>query len=300
MTEISGGPFAHLNQKRELPDTKERITEEGKLPRVFQFSQQSLQDYADCNRRFQLRYINGQMWPAATSEPIEKFERYMQLGEQFHLMVHQQYLGIDPRELIPDDFELSQWWDDYLRFQPTDLPETKRLPEIVLSTPIEDQRLVARFDLLAIDPGKRIVIVDWKTTRRRPSREALRSRRQTMVYLYVLAEAGHRFFGGPLKPEQISLVYWFTVAPTNPEVFEYSRDMHDFFGDRLRSEISDIAARDGTTDWELTPNHQLCNYCIYRSLCDRGVFAGAVDDSTLDFGEGVFDFDLDAVDEIAF
>lgn len=300
MTGITGGPFAHINNKLPLPETKEKVVKDGALPKVFQFSQQSLQDYSDCSRRFQLRYINAQRWPAATSEPIEKHERYMQLGEQFHLLVQQQYLGIDTDALTPDDYELSQWWDDYLRFPPADLPTGKRLPEIVLSTPVGDQRLLARFDLLAIDPGTRMVIIDWKTTRRRPTRETLLTRRQTMVYLYVLAEAGDRLFGGPVRPDQISLVYWFTVAPTNPEVFTYSEEMHEQFKKRLHAEIKEITKRDGVPDWELTPNRHQCEFCVYRSLCDRGVYAGALDESTLEFGEGVFDFDLDSVEEVAF
>jgi hypothetical protein len=39
------------------------------LPYSFHFTQSSLQDYLDCPRRFQLRYVLDQPWPAVESEP---------------------------------------------------------------------------------------------------------------------------------------------------------------------------------------------------------------------------------------
>jgi len=300
MTDFSAGPFTHVGR----PDRRKEpgnvaVVPEGKLPDVFQFSQQSLQDYTDCERRFQLKYIDGQRWPAAESEPIDEHERLMKLGEQFHLLVQQHKLGIDADLLAPSDPELRLWWDNYLRFPPENLPALHK-PEVILSTPIADQRLLARFDLLAIEPGERIVIVDWKTTRKRPPRESLITRMQTKVYLYVVAEAGQRHFGGEVKPEQISLVYWFAADPTRTETINYNTELHREYHDYFTSMVNEIAARDGKAEWPLTPNERLCDYCVYRSLCDRGIFAGAVDESNLDAGEEGFDFDLDDVKEIAF
>ena len=39
------------------------------LPDDFHFSQGSLQDYVDCQRRFQLRYLMKLAWPAVDAEP---------------------------------------------------------------------------------------------------------------------------------------------------------------------------------------------------------------------------------------
>ena len=39
------------------------------LPPGFQFSQRSLQDYVDCRRRFELRYLQNLAWPAVEAEP---------------------------------------------------------------------------------------------------------------------------------------------------------------------------------------------------------------------------------------
>ena len=42
----------------------------------FQLNQSYLQDYIACPRRFQLKVLEGISWPAADSEPIEKFEQF--------------------------------------------------------------------------------------------------------------------------------------------------------------------------------------------------------------------------------
>ena len=44
----------------------------------FVFSQSSLQDYVDCARRFELRYIDELRWPAVVAEPSETHEAHMQ------------------------------------------------------------------------------------------------------------------------------------------------------------------------------------------------------------------------------
>jgi hypothetical protein len=59
------------------------------LPEGFQFSQASLQDYVDCPRRFQLRYLVNLDWPAVEAEPVLKHERHMERAGLFHQMVHQ-------------------------------------------------------------------------------------------------------------------------------------------------------------------------------------------------------------------
>ena len=57
------------------------------LPPTFTFSQSSLQDYFDCPRRFQLRYIEQVAWPAVETEPMLENERRQQAGLHFHRLV---------------------------------------------------------------------------------------------------------------------------------------------------------------------------------------------------------------------
>ncbi len=304
---MTRSPFAHWEDAAKPRDEADRPThtpriERAGLPPFFQFSQNSLQDYADCPRRFQLRYRLRQKWPAPHSQPIEDHERLMAQGAEFHLLVQRHLGGMPVETLRPHDEPLATWWANYLRYPPADLPSGRLLPEVSLSMPLAGQRLMAKFDLLALDPGERAVIVDWKTSLRRPQRGDLARRLQTRVYQTVLAEAGAALFGGPLAPVQITFLYWFAEDPLNPEIFRYDADQHAANLAELAGLIEEITTRDDAI-WPLTWDERHCKYCVYRSLCDRGVTAGPLDEMGLSLAEDVdvdFDFDLEDVDEIAF
>jgi len=253
------------------------------LPNDFQFSQASLQDYVDCPRRFQLRYLLRVDWPAIEAEPALESERHLQQGNAFHRLVHQHTLGI-PEERLLDavaDEDLRRWWYNYLTLPPADLPAT-RYPEVVLSAPLGGYRLVAKYDLVAVDAGQRIKIVDWKTYRKRPRRKWLVERLQTRVYPYLLVQAGaHLNADRPLQPEQVEMIYWYAKFPETPERFRYDAAQFEADGVYLASLVEEIEGeveRLGEADFPLTFHERRCDYCPYRSLCRRGAQAGAIEE----------------------
>jgi hypothetical protein len=85
------------------------------LPVPFRFSQGSLQAYVDCPRRFQLRYLLMQPWPALITDSPLDFERYLQRAADLHRLAHQYYLGIPPEQLTESiaDLELGRWWQTW-------------------------------------------------------------------------------------------------------------------------------------------------------------------------------------------
>jgi len=178
------------------------------LPEGFEFSQGVLQDLVDCPRRFQLQYVQVQPWPAVEVEPALERERYNRQGRQFHRLLERYYNEV-PLEAIEaglDTDQLRQWWGAFRREPPLNLPEEILLPEARLVASLGGRRLVSVIDLLAIDPGRRLIIVDWKTGRHRPSREDMAQRLQTRVYPFVAVEAAGAFFGGPMDPARVSMV----------------------------------------------------------------------------------------------
>ncbi|MCP4542786.1 MAG: PD-(D/E)XK nuclease family protein [Chloroflexi bacterium] len=248
------------------------------LPTDFQFSQASLQDYVDCPRRFQLRYVERVAWPAHEAEPALENERYMQQGAAFHRLVHRHMLGIPQKDLLRmvNDADLSRWWQNYSKTGFVLSPF--RYPEVLLSAPISGYRLAAKYDLVTVDPGQWAVIVDWKTSRKRTSRKWLTGRLQTRVYAYVLARAGHHLNDGQsFEPEQIEMIYWFANFPDNPERFIYDAAQYDADEVYLTSRIDEIKNL-GDHEWPLTIEERHCDYCPYRSLCQRGVKAGPFDE----------------------
>ncbi len=263
------------------------------LPRDFQFSQASLQDYVDCPRRFYLRYVRRLSWPAIVAEPALEHERHLQQGVDFHHLVRQHLSGVSAERLSEfiTDPNLRRWWLNYLEKGPGDLPRA-HYPELVLSTPIGRHRLVAKYDLLAVEPGERAVVLDWKTYRRRRGRQWLGGRLQTRVYPYLLICAGEHLNGNhPLLPQQAEMVYWFANFPEEPVVFEYGPDQYAEDGAYLRSLVEEIENRP-EEEFQLTADRRHCEYCPYRSLCQRGVKAG-------DVGQALEDWDFEGGVEIS-
>ncbi|MBI5352837.1 MAG: PD-(D/E)XK nuclease family protein, partial [Chloroflexi bacterium] len=186
-------------------------------------SQSSLQDYNDCPRCFELRYLKRLSYPAEEAEPALENEKHQQEGEYFHRLVQQHLIGIPAEQVgkLANTDNLQRWWENYLNAKDlTGLRDLSGLyAEATLSAPLGKFRLVAKYDLIAINKD-RAVIFDWKTYRKRPKNEWLHIRWQTRVYRALLVKAGaHLNNGQSFTPEQIEMVYWFADFPTEPARF---------------------------------------------------------------------------------
>jgi CRISPR/Cas system-associated exonuclease Cas4 (RecB family) len=254
------------------------------LPRPFTFSQSSLQDYSECPRRFQLRYIEQLAWPAVETEPVLENERRQQEGQLFHRMVQQHLIGLpgDKVSLMANTPELSRWWDNYIHAPDLQsLRETNKLyTELTLVAPIGSQRLLAKYDLVAISPEEKALIVDWKTYKKRPRDEWMAARQQTSVYRVLLIQAGATLNGGvAFEPDQIEMVYWYTNYPFEPASFPYTTTRYKHDWKVLTGLVEEI---EGQRLFPLTENEKKCTYCPYRSYCDRGEKAGLMDEAEVD------------------
>ena len=274
------------------------------LPDDFTFSQSSLQDYVDCPRRFQLKYLLRQRWPAPEVDDMLAFERRMEQGDAFHHLVHQHLVGI-PADVLAarqTDPHVQRWFAAYLRSGLTDVPARRR-PETTLTVPLGDYLLLAKFDLLALEPGGRALILDWKTGQHIPRAETLAQRMQTIVYRYVLATGGSPLYGGqPIPPERIEMVSCYADHDGATRRFPYSADQYAADHNTLLNLVTDITTR---ADFSLTEVESRCRYCVYRSLCNRGDHAGTFaewDDSADSAAADLdaFALNLDQIAEIAF
>jgi len=273
------------------------------LPDTFQFSQNRLQDFVDCPRRFELRWVLTQPWPALLPEQPAKFEQQMQRGSALHHLAHQAALGLDPERLAATihDPLLAEWWRAFQDHPPANLPSASRWPEITLSAPLGGYRLRAKYDLLAVEPRERLVIVDWKGVQKPPSRAALARRLQTRVYRFLAVRAGASVNGGqPPWPEQVEMVYWFAAQGGRCQRFPYDARQYAADADYLAGLIADIAARQ-EPGWPLTEDERRCRFCQYRSYCQRQVEPFFVADLEDDWEEEEdMDIDLVQIAEIEF
>lgn len=287
------------------------------LPNDFAFSQSNLQTYVDCPRRFWLTYVQRLPWPAVEASPVQEYEYVMRLGDAFHRAVQRAEEGIPP-ELIAAQLSdpLDTWFGSYLEHRPRDLPTAVVEVEHVLTIPLRlgDEgplfALTAKFDLLAVAPGERAIILDWKTSRNRTEPDQLRRRMQSQVYPYLVVEASARLPWGPLAPDQVEMRYWFTAAPDDPVTLRYSAAQHTANHQLLQRLLAQIVAGETETDFPKVPDTEanrarFCAYCAYRSRCDRGVLAGDLDQvSDAEYivhdPDPQFEISLDEVPEIAF
>jgi len=277
------------------------------LPKDFQFSQSSLQDFDTCPRRFELRYLRQLSWPAIEAEPVQEAERLARLGQDFHRLVQQHLIGIDQdilEETLADaDSDLKMWWGNYLTHRPAALADAQIYPELTLSTPLRSFRLTARFDVLAAQSDGTFLIVDWKTTRKKPTRDSVAGRMQTKVYPYVLAAAGTAFNQGkPIDPAAVKMMYWYPQAPNEPEIFDYTEKLFQRDEEFLSELIDQIKSTAENNRFPLVDGDKPCTYCVYRSFCDRGDRPSLLEDteSGSDAEIDVLALDWDQIAEIQF
>ncbi len=270
------------------------------LPTPFKFSQSSLQDYNDCPRRFQLRYIEQLAWPAVESEPTQDYEKHQQEGTLFHRMVQQQVIGVPAEKIgkLAQSDNLSRWWEAYQQHAPNFSGYTL-YPEHTLSAPLDEHRIVAKFDLIAFKPGEKAIIYDWKTYRKRPRDEYLATRWQTRIYPALLTQAGNRLNGNEkIAPENIEMVYWFANFPHEPAIFKYNDAKFQRDWDSVEKAIQELSA---AKDFPMAEDEHPCRFCTFRSYCDRGKEAGNWDEfeGEADTEEN-FTLDFEQIGEIAF
>ena len=264
---------------------------EFELPVSFTFSQTSIQDYYDCPRRFQLRYINHLAWPAIETEPVLENERFQQEGQLFHRLVQQERIGLPSEVLsrLANTPDLARWWENYRGYD-FKINDYAQYAELTLAAPIGAYRLLAKYDLLAIQPGQKAVIFDWKTSRKRPRDEWMAARMQTRIYRAMLVQAGAFLNGGvPIQPEDVEMIYWYADFPSEPVHFPYKASEYKRDWDFVNEIINEIGNR---RHFPLTEDEKKCIFCPFRSYCDRGVKAGSNEKSEAAVEDKINEFDM--------
>ena len=82
------------------------------------FSRAKFETFLACQRRFYLRYLAKMPWP---QEPTAVQARTaMQLGELFHQLTAQYYLGMIDSERVLGELEepMKTWWGNFLQTAP--------------------------------------------------------------------------------------------------------------------------------------------------------------------------------------
>lgn len=245
-----------------------------------------------------MRYIEQLAWPAVDSEPVLENERRKVEGEIFHRLVQQFWLGLPSEKLarMAESSNLSDWWESFEHYD-FGLSGFKTYPELNLTMQVGNHRLTAKYDLVAVGQNK-VFIFDWKTYQKRPRDEWMATHYQTKVYRNLMVNAGGFLLEGneTIHPDLVEMVYWMVNFPNQPVHLPYSTSQAERDWQQLNQLISQIETED---QFPLTPDEKKCNYCGYRSYCDRGISAATLDDEDM-FQKDMPTLDLDQVPEIEF
>jgi CRISPR/Cas system-associated exonuclease Cas4 (RecB family) len=276
------------------------------LPKNFNFSQRSLQDFIYCRRLFQYRYIEHIKWPAVALDPIDELENRAKLGAEFHRIVQQYFSGISEEKIenYLGENKLRKWWINFKNSIIKDLDNSDSyLPEVRLYSVIQNFRLIAKIDLIAVKSDGSRIIFDWKTSKKRPERKILSENFQTMVYPYLITSAGNRIYPWKkISPNKVKMIYWFAEFPENVEIFRFDSNKFNTAKEEIRNIIEKIE-RMKPGDFSKTDQISKCKFCVYRSLCGRGDLPGNDEEANewfLQEETREFDLDIDQIAEIEF
>ena len=236
----------------------------------FVFSQSSLQSYLNCQYQFYLKYARQLDWPSALLDPLNAAEIERQSGIRFHQLVYNYFLGVPETDLIRQGREdanpkMTEWLGNFLKSGLFSGDETA-YPELSVNASLESFLVSGKFDLLLLD-GEKILIFDWKTSKRPPQSEWLRKRVQTQLYP-LLARSLHqsRFPGAPIP--KIRFTYWEASFPEQSIQFDFEpSDLQRSQGFiiQLASEITSKPL----DSFDKTLHTERCAYCLFRTYCQR-------------------------------
>ena len=126
----------------------------------------------------------------------------------------------------------------------------------------------------------------------------LKTKIQSLVYPYVCYET-HK---DELSAENIELIYWFPEFPNDPVRFTYSQQQHAD-SESILCELTEKILSSEPGGFPLTENEKSCQYCVYRSLCNRGVKAGPMADATVtqtELASQIDGLDFNSIEDIQF
>lgn len=266
-------------------------------------NQTALQDFLDCPRRFELRFLNQTSWPAAMGSPLLKIESLTERGTRFHQLCQQFFIGID-EDLLSNsisDPHLKELWDSFLPYGRS-LQPLPKLSEQILRMPFGDHFLDAKFDLIVQLPDASLSIIDWKTAAVKPSRTILANRVQTFLYPFILQHAGGDLFTSSIyDPSAITMQYYYPLSSSPEEIFVQSEEEQIQTQQKITVLIDQIEEMIGqAVPFPMVDDQKSCQYCLFRSYCERGF-----DTSPLPLGLELekedltnTQFDLDLIKEI--
>jgi hypothetical protein len=272
------------------------------IPDNFCYSQNNLQDFIDCPRRFELRHLLKFDWPAEETRSLQEFEEWMVRGNAFHRYV-QGYLNGIPDAIILrsiSDPILSKWMNSFFALSSKFGNSVNWLPEQSFNTKLNSASFTAILDAVMVENGQTLHIFDWKTSTKLPRIKTLTERVQTLLYPVILDQNRKRFPQISNAKYIIKMTYWFILFPDRPISFEFDANQIKQNAEKVNNIVASINTCKQDR-FPLTQDNVKCKFCNYRSFCGRGTVAGNQTDwDALEINPSLQTLSLDNIEEVEF
>ncbi|MBB6214050.1 CRISPR/Cas system-associated exonuclease Cas4 (RecB family) [Anaerosolibacter carboniphilus] len=232
------------------------------------FSQYGLQLFQGCPLRFKKRYLEGLTWKLNRLANSDVFHGQEQ-GRLFHILAERYFLGIPTGiEKIHQEKTLHQWMEALKLFLPV-LPENQYFPEFELRLHKGEVKLQGKYDLIRVDREGKVTIFDWKTEEKILSLPKVQRSFQTILYRFLMVEAGAAILRETVKPENIHMIYWQPNHPGKAIKLAYTTELYEQDKKFLESMIKEIKAFDFDAYHKEQTDVKICRYCEYHSICHK-------------------------------
>ncbi len=231
------------------------------MPFPIPLSAAALTTFERCPRQFQYLYLDRMGF--ASSSPEQAW------GRQFHRLVelHTQGSPVEDRWSALDP-QVQKWWRVF-EASPHWEPDGEVRSELSLWAQIQGWRIVARLDRLVIPSSADLApiqILDWKTSRYRPTQLELAQSWQVKLYPLLVWHLSEALVGSSISPEQIRLTFWYTHHPGSPHVIPYTQAQLEQDWAYLQQTLVKIEQA-ATQGFPMTPQGSICEQCPFRGVC---------------------------------
>lgn len=126
--------------------------------------------------------------------------------------------------------------------------------EMFFGVPFDQEHtLVGRFDRVDVLPGNRLEVIDYKTSRRMPTQQAMEKDAQLAIYRMA---AAHLYPGQEVTTALLYLLHDYQMRVTQTEEMLVE----------VQGDIRHVLARMQVEDYDPTPGRH-CDWCAYRAHC---------------------------------
>ena len=227
----------------------------------FIYSQNSINTYKSCPRKFKLKYIENLNWKKDDINSKEYYEGLI-TGSEFHLICERYFenipLGIDKE----NNETFYTWIQNIKKILPIENNKIY-LPEYEVRMNINKSIISAKYDLVIIDKDN-IEIWDWKTENKQLEYKNLINRMQTIVYMFIAKEVIPKINNLDSTYENISMKYYQPQFGNNAITINYTEEIHEENRESIKKYIEFI----NNSEFNFRNNNH-CKYCEFNKLCNN-------------------------------